>query len=102
MTDEALTDAARAIGGRMLDAWWVGDTAPSQAAHEAADRWLTPLISAAKAQALRDAADDLPSGGSTDSYWDGQRVEYVTYETKPNDKSPQKWLRDRAEKEGGQ
>lgn len=55
------------------------------------------LIEWARKDALLGAADDMPAGGMTSQYWDGERVEYATYEVYPRKKGPADWLRERAQ-----
>lgn len=58
---------------------------------------IAPLIVEwAQRDALLSAADDMPGGGRTSQYWDGERVEYATYEVYPHKRGPADWLRDRA------
>jgi hypothetical protein len=64
------------------------------------------IIEWARKDALLSAADDMPAGGMASSYWDGDRIEYATYEVYPHKKGPADWLRERArftpETTGGQ
>ena len=41
-----------------------------------------------EAAALEAFAETIPDGGMTTQYWDGERVEYRTYERYPNDHTP--------------
>lgn len=55
------------------------------------------IIEWAQKDALLSAADDMPGGGRTSQYWDGERVEYATYEVHPHKRGPADWLRERAQ-----
>jgi len=51
----------------------------------------------AKAEALREAADEMPLPSSSHSeHWDDEYVQYDGWERSPNDRTPRTWLRARA------
>jgi hypothetical protein len=101
MTSNQLPEDVRAeLKGKLayeLCTQWPPCADHEEAAGAAIDTIAPLIIEWAQWDALLSAADDMPAGGRTSQYWDGERVEYATYEVSPRKKGPADWLRERAQ-----